>query len=88
MALAALLASFQLLKCATQEPLQLTIKDIVEHHTPGWKEHLRIKLKLVMTKASCGCLGSKQKWTPTPTSQCSQNLLGNGMLLFRHCDYK
>jgi hypothetical protein len=54
-ALAALLASYQLLKCATQEPLQLTIKDIVEHHTPGWKEHLRIKLKLVQPKTTCGC---------------------------------
>jgi hypothetical protein len=47
MALAALLASYQLLKGATQEPLHLTInKDIVEHHTPGWKEHLHIKLKV------------------------------------------
>jgi hypothetical protein len=54
LALAGLLVAYQLLKCTTEEPLQLTMKDIVEHHTPGWKERLRIKLKLVQPKTTCG----------------------------------
>jgi hypothetical protein len=73
--LAALLSFYQLLKCITQEPLQLSIKDIVEQHTPVWKEHVRIKLKLMQPKASCCGCGSQdmvllfQKYVPVSERQ-------------------
>ncbi|CAB9504577.1 expressed unknown protein [Seminavis robusta] len=66
--IAGLFGGVQFLKCATQEPLQMAIKDITELHSPGWKENARVTLKLVQPQQACcsscpscccgGCFGS------------------------------
>ena len=52
LATATLVAWYQALKCFTQEPLQLTVNDIVQQHALIWKTQARIQLKLISPKTS------------------------------------